>query len=95
MLCCSWFYTGAPTGILKHVELDGVLHPADPEDVAPADSLAVDIDALPLLEMAAKASGDGVANGDTLAVTGTTTNEDVADATQTEARNSGSQDSDN
>ena len=58
-------------------------------------SLAIDIDALPLLEMVAKVSGDGVANGDTVAATGTATNEDVLDATQTEAGDAGSQDSDN
>ena len=58
-------------------------------------SLAIDIDTLPLLEMAATASGDGVANGDTVAATGTATNEDVVDATQTEAGDAGSQDSDN
>ena len=58
-------------------------------------SLAIDIDNLPLLEMAATASGDGVANGDIVAATGATTNEDVVDATQTEAGNAGSQDSDN
>ena len=58
-------------------------------------SLAIDIDTLPLLEMAATASGDGVTNGDTVAATGTATNEDVVDATQTEAGDAGSQDSDN
>ena len=58
-------------------------------------SLAIDIDTLRLLEMAATASGDGVANGDTVAATGTVTNEDVVDPTQTEAGDAGSQDSDN
>ena len=58
-------------------------------------SLAIDIDNLPLLEMAATASGEGVASGDTVAATEATTNDDFVDASQTEAGDAGSQDSDN
>ena len=58
-------------------------------------SLAIDIETLSLLEIAATTLGNGVANGDTVAATGTATNEDVVDATQTEAGDAGSQDIDN
>ncbi|CAI8206439.1 MAG: Uncharacterised protein [SAR116 cluster bacterium] len=57
-------------------------------------SLAIDIDTLPLLEMAATESDEGVANGDTVAATGKATNE-YLDATPTEAGDAGSQESDN
>ena len=55
-------------------------------------SLAIDIETLPLLEIAATPLGNGVANGDTVVATGTATNEDIVDATQTEAGDAGSQD---
>ena len=58
-------------------------------------SLAIDIDSLPLRKMAATASGNGVANGDTVAATRSATNEEVVGATQTESVDAGSQDSDN